>query len=147
MFGLMNNLIFQLYLDFFLGTKNVLAMRNNSQVKEEKERLKYYGFPGRYRFQKYSEKVNGVEYRPLSNFWTLSRFLVRDMLTLANIAANIVEKQSAMRFVETFYDDIPKVYNALVNYDQEVAKDILNKSIIWALDNNFTDLVEVQYLF
>jgi len=137
---------FPVVLDFLLGTKNVLLARDRATIMEEKQRLKYYGFPGRYRFQKYSENTNGVEYRPLSNFWTSSRFAVRDILTLANIAANIVEKQSSMRFVETFYDDIPKVYTALVKYDLEVAKDSLNKSLCWALENNFTDLAEIKYL-
>ena len=144
----LNNLeLAPIVLDFLIGTTNIILERDKSIVVQEKARLKYYGRPGRVRLQKYSDKVNGIEYRPPSNQWIGNPYNINSILESANIACNIIESGFAPKFFETFKDKIYVMWDALTKHDKVIAKDLLSDSLVWLLDNNFTTLKELEGVY
>lgn len=124
--------------DFLAGLGNVTAQRSPIMKKLEKFRLKYYGRPGRIRLQMYSQKpkLYGIEYRVLSNYWTRDYGTTYRNLMLLDIAASIIEKEQAQKFIGTFEKDIPQMYRSIVTLNDITASKIFHKCIMWLLKNN-----------
>lgn len=134
-------------LDFIVGTVNVLLDRTAKIKTQELARLKYYGRPGRVRLQKYSENINGIEYRPPSNQWITDIYSTDYMLNSASIAANIIEKDMAKDFYSEFKGKITEMWDALTFHNKDLASNLLVNSIVWALDNNLVTLKEVEVIY
>lgn len=133
--------------DFFVGTTNIILERSDTILSQEIERLKYYGRPGRVRLQKYSSKINGLEYRPPSNQWINNPYSVTSILESANISANIVEKGYSKKFFDTFQDRIYDMWDALTKHDKKLSTELFLDSITWALENNLTTLKELEIVY
>jgi len=134
-------------LDFILGTTNVLLDRSQKIKSQELERLKYYGRPGRIRLQKYTDKINGIEYRPPSNQWITDSYSIDTMLSASSIAANIIENDMAKDFYLDFKDRISEMWEALTTHNKNLAQSILVDSIVWSLNNNLVTLKEVEGIY
>jgi len=130
--------------DFIVGTRNILFEREESILNQEKARLKYYGRPGRVRIQKYSDKVNGLEYRPPSNQWINNAYNCNSILYAVDIASNIVEKGGSKKFFNNFQDRVDEVWSALTLHDKKLSENILVDSLTWAVDNYYTDMEGVE---
>jgi hypothetical protein len=130
--------------DFFVGTTNVLIRRTENILQQEFARLKYYGRPGRIRLQKYSDKVNGIEYRPPSNQWINNPFSVDVMFNAADVASNIIEYEKAEEFFSTFQDRIYELWKILTNHDKIKCKQMLLDSFEWAFDNHLATISQLE---
>jgi hypothetical protein len=131
-------------LDFTVGALNAAFLRRKDQRDMELERLKYYGRPGRVRFQVYDENTNGIEYRPLSNYWVRDSMKFTAITRVANIAASLIEDGLARDFFIDFRDDIPGMWEALTTLDADKAKRLLNKSLAWMIDEGYIMLSEAS---
>jgi hypothetical protein len=138
--------LFPIVFDLFLGTANVLIPRSGSKLEEEKARLKYYGFPGRYRLQNYGGEINGVEYRPPSNLWTTDQSAISRMFCVGNICGNIIENNLAIDFVELVSDNFAKLYKALLTFDTLDCTRFLQDAVELGLKLKIIDLFEVNIL-
>jgi len=130
--------------DYFVGTANILLKRNKDILPQELARLKYYGRPGRIRLQKYSDKVNGIEYRPPSNQWINDPYNISTILDCANIAATIIEHGGAESFYHTFSDTIMEMWDALTTHNCKVANKLLVNSLTWAVENFYVGLGDLE---
>jgi hypothetical protein len=130
--------------DYLVGTANILLKRNDNILPQEKARLKYYGRPGRIRIQKYSDKVNGIEYRPPSNQWINDPYNISTILECANIAATIIEHGGAESFYHTFSDTIIEMWEALTTYNKKLANKLLVNSLTWAVENFYAGLGDLK---
>lgn len=133
--------------DFILGTTNILLSRPEYILAQEKARLKYYGRPGRIRLQKYSDKINGIEYRPPSNQWLNDTYNVSKMLSAANVASLIIENNGANLFFNTFKDKVFDMWQALTDHNKTLSKTLLIDSLEWALDNHFITITEMERIY
>jgi hypothetical protein len=123
-------------LDFFVGTLNASLERTESVFIADMARLKYYGKPGRIRFQTYNDKKNmyGIEYRVLSNHWLDNPTYTRRILNAADFAVSLVENNLNERFMEKFNPIVEDMYHSILNLDRNTAEEILLASLRWALD-------------
>jgi len=128
--------------DFLVGTANVfLVGRLPNVIKDEKLRLSVYGRPGRFRIQKYSDKINGIEYRPLSNQWIInSRTSTHKVFNLLNTACNVVEWGLSTVFVDQLYDKIPLLWSSLKTYNIEKCRDLFNDAQALLVEIGITSL-------
>jgi len=133
--------------DFIVGTTNILFQRDNKILTQEKARLIYYGRPGRIRLQKYSDTVNGIEYRPPSNQWINNGYNVNSMLYSADIAASIIEDNGAPKFFSAFQDRVFDMWKALTNHDRAKSKNLLLDSLSWALDNHYITIFQLEKIY
>jgi hypothetical protein len=129
--------------DFIVGTTNVNLLRTPIIEKLEKKRLEFYGRPGHGRLQKYKDGLNGYEYRPLSNYWLNSVANTAKILANASIAATIVEYGLAELFAMEFEDNIPELWNALINFDKETSMKFLEKSLEWTLNSGIISIKDL----
>lgn len=129
--------------DFFIGLRNVMLSRDTRSIDLEKKRLEYYGKPGRIRLQEYPKGMAGIEYRPMSNYWLRNPTFIKNILTTADCAAEILEENMGEEFLSDFDQDIPEVYNALTSFDPDKASMIYKKILTWLTK---TDLVTLSSL-
>ncbi len=140
----MNAEFASILMDYFVGTSNVLLIRAKDILPQELARLKYYGRPGRIRIQKYSDKVNGIEYRPPSNQWINDPYNINTILEAVSIAATIVEKGGAENFYHTFSDTIMEMWDALTTHNKDLARKLLTNSLTWAIENFYVSLGDIE---
>jgi hypothetical protein len=113
-----------LSLMLYLGTYCVI---NSPFLKEDRQRCFYYGIPDRYRIQKYSDEINGIEFRPPSNSWmSWSKEKFNDLFFVIEKAIESVENKKIGKLIKKYGDH---AYNSISNYDVESCKDILNNII------------------
>jgi hypothetical protein len=86
-------------LALFLGNYNIL---HSPYPTLEVERAKYYGKPGKYRIQNYSNGMTGVEYRTPSNAWLSYNYPVYEsMFEMINLALdNLKNPQEGMKLLD-----------------------------------------------
>lgn len=129
--------------DFLVGTLNATLPRDALQKELELKRLEFYGRPGSGRIQTYKGKLNGYEYRPLSNYWLQSTEHANRITSAANIAANIVEQGLAEIFVMEFEHRIPDMYTALRTMDETLSQGLLEDTLEWSLGAGFISIADI----
>jgi hypothetical protein len=128
--------------DFTAGLANVVKKRSTKIEQQEMARLDYYGRPGRIRLQEYDAKngVFGIEYRVLSNYWVSNPVFMNRLLMTLDFAARILEKERGEEFIEEFMDDIPVMYETILDRNRPAAIELLNRVTKWAFENDIMSL-------
>ena len=127
--------------DFTVGLINCMWGHPNDS--DEKTRLQQYGRPGRHRIQKYSDTVNGFEYRPPSNQWLSFTSVVQWMLFGGSLAGTIVEEEQVDNFLGTFFGDIPTMWSTMINLDKKSSASLFANVLQWSVENSIITLDEI----
>jgi hypothetical protein len=116
-------------MDILVGNAATAIMRNSPSMDEaEKERLKYYGQPGKIRLQVYGDKIFGIEYRTPSNFWLNDMSYAHILFLLMNCCLNLTRHPLDANDIL----ELPKAEHApsnIINYDKKRATELIMSSI------------------
>jgi hypothetical protein len=111
-------------MDIIVGNTAVSLKRpSNLDDEDEKNRLKFYGRPGKIRLQNYPDGNKGIEYRVPSNFWLNSVTNAEIVFKLMNAVFNLSRyPNDATKFLTAPYtEDAPR---NIVSYNKKSANSL-----------------------
>jgi hypothetical protein len=109
------------FLAIFCGN---YAVANSKYPTLEHLRAWKYGQPGRYRIQKYPNKVVGVEYRTPSNNWISELSYIEGMLHHANLAYEALKNKRSDIILDYIDDTIKAISDTNINLANQVLSSI-----------------------
>lgn len=116
-------------MDILVGNSAVaITRKTKSSVIDEKNRLLYYGRPGKIRLQNYEDGAKGIEYRTPSNFWIVDKEHTNFLLTLMNSVFNLIQHPAdASKILERSWHG--NVIDNITQFRQPQAKEIALRSL------------------
>lgn len=109
-------------MDCLVGNTATALKRTPEIIACEKDRLKFYGRPGKIRLQEYSNGQRGIEYRTPSNFWIDSYDYTGILLNMMNIIFNMIRHpEDVSEILSMNLADI--VPNNIIEFNQKRASE------------------------